>query len=267
MLSAFGKLAGTSAAVDAYFANEIGPLVEHGVLPPVLDGARKFVDANREQMAKIDAEAKIGEVSPFDSHPPLPERIAAVNRLTGKVPELVGEGNAQPALSLLRFPEKVVRDLIVERVGRPLQRVEWNEVAPHFVNGLHYALHDHRRWLETRSVADLDRSYDTARMLAQQVPQISEFAHELEVATLVRLQAQIYTAAPSVALEHVGYEAHTAPGEPLQFRHRDSVIDPSSVVRSYLSGELGETAWQATWEAAGLHDRPWSAIGWRQPPA
>ena len=107
--------------------------VAHGVLPPVLAGARHFVEVNREQLAAIDAEsATIGEHSPFDSHPPLPDRIAAVERLGGA--ERVGESDTRLAIELLRHPEKLVRQLITELVDKPLESVEWDQVAPLFVD-------------------------------------------------------------------------------------------------------------------------------------
>lgn len=268
MLTGFGKLAGTAAALDAYFDSEIGTLVEHGVLPPVLAGARHFVDANRVRMAEIDADqAKLGEVSPFDSHPPLPERIAAIKDLAGSVPELVGSGDDRLAIELVRYPEKLVRELITERVGKPLEHIEWAEVAPHFVKGLHYLLVRHRSWLESRSIVDLDRSSQTARTLAQALEGIGEYASELELETLTSIQAQIYTAALAVALENVGYEPRTAPGEPLRFHQGDVVLEPGLVVRQYLGGELSDDAWQSTWADAGLHDRPWSDVVWKDAPS
>lgn len=266
VLSGFGKLAGTAAAVDAYFESEIGTLVEHGVLPPVLAGARQFVEANRERMKAIDADhAKLGEASPFDSHPPLPERIAAIQALTSKLPGVVGSPDDRPAIALLRYPEKLARELIVERVSKPLENIEWTEVAPVFMRGLHASLRRHRSWFEVRSVADLDRSTDTARTLAQAIEGVGEFSHELGADTLLQIQGQMYTAALSIALEHVGYEARTAPGEPLRFHLGDVVVEPIVIVRAYLKGELSDDEWRTRWSDAGLHERPWAGIEWKGP--
>ncbi len=268
VLAGFGKLAGTAAALDAYLETEIGTLVEHGVLPPVLAGARQFVEANRAKLAEIDADhATLGEVSPFDSHPPLSERIAAIQKLTGKVDKHVGTPDERPAISLIRYPEKLVRELITERVKKPLSSVEWNEVAPLFVAQLHFSLSRHRRWLAERSVTDLDRQPDTARKLAGMLEGIGDYAYELELEVLRRAQAQIYTAAIGVALEHIGYEPRTGPGEPLVFVQADQTLEPSAIVRTYLAGELSDEAWVATWEGAGLHERPWADIVWKNPPS
>jgi Zn-dependent protease with chaperone function len=268
VLSGFGRLAGTAAALDAYLETEIGALVDHGVLPPVLSGARQFVDANRAKLAEIDADhAKFGEVSPFDSHPPLSDRIAAVERLGGKVPELVGTSDERRAIELVRHPEKLVRDLIAERLEKPLQAVEWNEVAPLFVKNLHFMLSRHRRWLKDKSVADLNRTQETGRAVAGLVEGIGEYAHELEPETLMRVQLQFYTAAISVALEHVGYEAKTGPGEPLVFHQGDASYEPGKIVRQYIDGELSDEAWVATWEGAGLHEHPWADVAWKTPPS
>jgi hypothetical protein len=251
-----------------YLDSEISALVGHGVLPPVLAGARQFVETNRDKLAEIDAEnVKFGEVSPFDSHPPLSERIAAVERFaqSGKAPALVGGGDARLGIELLRYPEKLVRELIHQRVGTQLQAIEWDQVAPHFVAEQHYMLARHRGWLEDKSVSDLDRTVETGRHIAQGLEGIGEYAYELERDTLVRIMAQVYTAALSVALEHAGYEPRTGPGEPLRFHHNDDVIDPGVIVRQYLADEMSEAEWAARWENAGIGDRPWAAVAWKQP--
>lgn len=264
VLESFGKHAGTAAAVDAYFETEIGTLVEHGVLA----GARQFVEANRAKMAEIDADhAKFGEASPFDSHPPLSERIAAIEKLAGRVPKQVGVSDDRPAIALIKHPEKLVRELITQRVAKPLESVEWSEVAPLFVAQLHYSLSRHRGWLAERSVTDLDRQPQTARTLAGMLEGIGEYAYELELDILRRAQAQIYTAAIGVALEHIGYEPRTGPGEPLVFVQADQRLELSAIVRDYLAGELSDDARAATWEGAGLHERPWADIAWKNPPS
>ncbi len=273
VLGGFGRLAGTAAALDAYLETEIGALVEHGVLPPVLSGARQFVDANRERMAEIDADhAKFGEVSPFDSHPPLSDRIAAIEQLQGTVPAHVGTRDERLAIELVRYPEKLVRELISDRLSqnglaKPLEAVEWNEVAPLFVKNLHFMLARHRRWLKDKSIAQLDRSQKTGRDHARLIEGVGEYAHELQDASVVHLQRQFYTAAISVALEHIGYEAKTGPGEPLVFHQGDASYEPGKIVRQYLDGELSDDAWTATWEGAGLHENPWADIAWKSPPS
>lgn len=267
VLSGFGKLAGTSAAVDAYFDSEIATLVGHGVLPPVLAGARHFVEVNREKMAAIDADtAKLGEASPFDSHPPLPERIAAIRRLAGSLPPLVGTADDRLALALVRYPEKLVRELITEKVGKPLQSVEWTEVAPLFMRDQHEMLKRHKSWLASRGVADLDRSQETARTIARGLEGIGDYAYQLRDETLAQIMGQFYTAALGVALEHIGYEPRTGPGEPLRFHLADTVIEPGAIVRRYLAGELSSEAWIATWEGHGLHERPWADVAWKSTP-
>jgi heat shock protein HtpX len=267
VLSGFRRLAGTSAALDAYLSSEIGTLVDHGVLPPVLAGARHFVEANRERLAEIDAEsATIGEVSAFDTHPPLPDRIAAVERLATKLPARVGTPDERLAVELLRYPEKLVRELISERVEKKLDPIEWDQVAPLFVKNYHFQLWRHRKWLAERSARDLDSSGKTGREVASLLEGIGEYVDQLEDETIQRAQAQVYAAAFGVALEHIGYEVRTKPGEPLRFHMGDDVIEPAAVVNKYLEGELSEDAWLATWEGAGLNDRPWADIAWKNPP-
>jgi hypothetical protein len=239
------------------------------VLPPVLAGARMFVETHREKLAEIDRDqAKLGEASPFDSHPPLPERIAAIQKLTTTLPALAsGKPDPRLAIELVKYPEKVVRDLIAERVKKPLTPIEWSEVAPHFMTSLHHMLAQHRSWLTTRAVSDLDRSHETARTIARALEGIGDYVDHLEDETLRRIHEQFYTAAFSVALEHAGYEARTGPGEPLRFHRGDEMLEPGALTKRYLAGELTDEAWFAVWDGAGLDSHPWAAVSWKKPPS
>src|SRR5262249_4606055 len=163
----------------------------------------------------------------------------AVEKLAAKLPALAsGKPDERLGIEVVRYPEKVVRELITERVGKPLTMIEWSEVAPHFMSTLHRMLRNHRTWLEPRSVQDLDPSPDPRRTVASGLAGVGDYVPQLPSTLLRRIQGQFYTAALSVALEHIGYEVRTGPGEPLRFHRGDEVIEPSKVVSEYVSGEL-----------------------------
>ncbi|HEY5927226.1 MAG TPA: hypothetical protein VIV11_36315, partial [Kofleriaceae bacterium] len=114
---------------------------------------------------------------------------------------------------------------------------------------------------------NLDRSLDTARTIAQGLEGIGDYAHQLEDDTLRRVQEQFYMAALSVALEHVGYEPHTGPGEPMLFRRGEEELEPAAIARKYVGGELSEDTWLAIWSDAGLGATPWADVAWKKPPS
>lgn len=73
-------------AHQAYITSELAPLVDDGVLPPAGSGFTRFLQS--ETMAKVqtslvDLELTKGTSDPYDSHPPLRERIAALQSSCG----------------------------------------------------------------------------------------------------------------------------------------------------------------------------------------
>ncbi len=262
VLSGFSKLAGTSAAMNGYF-EELSALIGHGALPPVLSGARQFVEANRERLAQVDAEsAKFGEADPFDSHPPLSERISAVRKLT--LPDIASRrADERLCIELVNAPEALARSFITEQVGTPLKSIDWSEAAPLFMRDQHRALRHHRRWLEGRGAGDVNREHRTQCDAVRIVDGIGSHLPDLELTVVTHLAGQLYSAAFSIALEHLGYVASTGPGEPMRFQRGETIIEPAAIVRRYLTGEMPDEEWVAFWSNAGLAEKPWAAVVWK----
>ncbi|MCU7823557.1 M48 family metallopeptidase [Kitasatospora sp. DSM 101779] len=83
----------------------------------------------REELGRLEPEAADAEHDPYDSHPPLPARIAAVESLPPDGRATTGSG---PALALLSAPERTVAE--VEAVTLPpesagMTRLDWPELA------------------------------------------------------------------------------------------------------------------------------------------
>ena len=75
---------GVAPAFNAYWFNECAPVLNAGFRPPLTEGFRQFVQSGKvaEAIGKhLDEELKEGKSNPYDTHPPLRERIAAVEKL------------------------------------------------------------------------------------------------------------------------------------------------------------------------------------------
>src|SRR5262249_52967625 len=118
-------------AFQPYWSGEVDPVLSAGFLPPLADGFGRFVEqpkiAERIQQA-IETDAREGRHDPYDSHPSLRERLAAL----GEAGETPVAGDAS-ALTLLDGVSALERDLLVavadaDRV-RKLKPVSWDDVG------------------------------------------------------------------------------------------------------------------------------------------
>jgi hypothetical protein len=119
-------------AFDYYWRNECRPVLSAGFLPPLADGFDQFVKAGHiaETMDKhLEAQLAGGKADPYDTHPPLRDRIAAVAHL----PRGPAQGHELPAASLLEDVPALERELLAQLAGADdvakLKQIVWDEVG------------------------------------------------------------------------------------------------------------------------------------------
>jgi hypothetical protein len=120
-------------AFDFYWRSECAPVLHAGFLPPLSDGFGQFVSAGSiaEKMDKhLQEQLTNGKADPYDTHPPLKDRIAAVASLPAG-PDLAED---LPAVSLLEAVPVLERALMVQVAGAEqaakLKAIDWGEVGP-----------------------------------------------------------------------------------------------------------------------------------------
>ncbi|MGW4895079.1 M48 family metalloprotease [Kitasatospora sp. NPDC004240] len=122
------------AARELYLDAYLAPGLDAGLLPPpgqVHGGlARLLADPERRrELAALPPDGDADGADPYDSHPPIRLRIAAVEALPD---DGRGPGATAPALGLLRDADQVFTELervstVPEAAG--LERVDWPELA------------------------------------------------------------------------------------------------------------------------------------------
>lgn len=120
------KVTEASAAYDAYWATVLRPVLDAGFLPPIASGFAKF--AARPEVQATMATAQQAELrntspGPYDSHPPLAERLATLGSRTRESLEA-----GPSAVSLLHgLPE--LEEALVDKVGGRGHRWDMNPVS------------------------------------------------------------------------------------------------------------------------------------------
>ena len=120
-------------AYDYYWRTECLPVFNAGFLPPLADGFARFVTAEHiaERTHKLLEEQLTGgnKGDPYDTHPPLKDRIAAI----AKLPDGPAQSQDLPALSLLEDVPALERELLAQMAGASeaaqLSPIIWSQVG------------------------------------------------------------------------------------------------------------------------------------------
>ncbi|MFE0043924.1 M48 family metalloprotease [Streptomyces albireticuli] len=132
--SALREIAALDAAHDFYQSRYAMLGVEAGLLPPrgeVFGGLRRLLadPERRSTLAELRGGLPADEESPYDSHPPVAERVRLIE---AQPDDGRGADPARPALALLRDTERVLarlEDVLLTPEALAMERAEWPELA------------------------------------------------------------------------------------------------------------------------------------------
>ena len=241
LVSGLRKVHGAAMAFDPYWSGEVVPVVEAGFLPPLAEGFRRFVAVERIAGAiekGIAQEIEEGRASPYDTHPPLRERIEAVRELPpGDVPV-----DDPPALTLLDGVDALERDLLSAMAGeeraRALRPLAWEEAG----NSVYAPLWE-------KSVRDFAAAFAGATLdsLPEKAASIlAELDRTLPGDQEERRRRAVWLLGTAIAgaLARAGCEIRALPGEPVFLvAAGGEAIDPFAAASALSKGETSPNDW------------------------
>lgn len=139
--SALREIPVLDSAHDFYLESYATLGVDAGLLPPrgeILAGVRHLLAARDTELDELRRNLPDEPASPYDSHPPMAERVARIEALP---PDHRPKEPTRPALELLHSPAVAmgaVEDLLLTPEARQLRRAEWPELV-HLAMSTHYA--------------------------------------------------------------------------------------------------------------------------------
>lgn len=235
---------------ELYWRTEVEPLLEAGFLPPLGEGFARFGGSSFAEQAIADLDSQTVEADPYDSHPALEERLAALAGL----PEPPGPAEDGSAISLLQDPAGL-EALLTSRFETPdgapaLAPLAWAEV------GLSVYL---PQWQQ----AAREQAESMKGVKAGELPKVLEdwgwFVHrfkelpeDLDEEGSRRLAQTVVGSALGAALHAQGWRVTALPGEQAACVKDGVEIKPFEVVGGLMSRELKASAWKATCKAAGI---------------
>ena len=255
LIQGLRAISGAAPAFQAYLRDEIVPAAQAGFCPPLAQGFTLFlsVPAIDDKVKKtIAREVATGETNPYDSHPSLPERIAALQAL----PPGSGEDDRRLALSLLTDESALERELLAGlftlKSGRSLNEVEWERM------GTVVWLPLWRRSIQP--YADGLKGLTPAALLnllsapnGVLVAQLHRSAGKMLLPDQVKNGVvQITALALAVALADNGWTVEAWPGQPVCLRRGEETILPFVIVPALAGGKLTAEAWAQTCDQFGI---------------
>ena len=219
-------------------------MLESGTIPGLGDGFAQFVarPAIAVQVTAIMNSALLKPKShPYDTHPPLRERIAAAEKL----PALVRTPETYPASTLLENPRETelnfVRTLFPALSSATLTFVPWDRVV-HDVS-----LPNWKKAVAT--YANLLQGL-TAESLPQAVAKLADLGAQIRdpKGTLLTGEqrseraAELLAISLALALLHHGWQMSAGP-EVMDLQHGDERLNPFVAVREIRSGKTRAEDW------------------------
>lgn len=250
--SALRKVRGIAPAFGQYWRDEVVPVLLRGRRPPVAAGFAHFLSVPSVAAAvrKIMVEVNDSAPDPYDTHPPLAERLRAIGAVE-QAP--VEQGGGEPAISLLgdvnATEVQLVRGLLHDDAPEP-EAISWAESGPFVYAAQWREVAAREPAVRAESIASLPSLLRDPRRLGEKFAGVKLPEERKEVAHYV---ASVVIGRTLVGL---GWTVNTLPGEPIRLENGDH---SGQLVDWVLAAETeSDTAWATRWAAMGIEGAAFS---------
>ncbi|MDA0171132.1 M48 family metallopeptidase [Solirubrobacter taibaiensis] len=235
-------------AFDSYWGGEVAPLLGRGHRPAISEGFSRFIaHQNVAEAADTHLERlRDEETDPYDSHPSLPERLAAIDGLPAGDPD-----ESRCSIELLRDPAGVERAQLQFLFGADIEQlspIEWDAVGPVVYGARARELtQEFPRLLEGVTVGTLPEAVARRGDLAARITD-PEIEDREELALVVLADATL------LALEAAGWTIVADLAEPISARRGDTTLFIHAAIGRMAEGELSAEQWEAEARELGIAD-------------
>lgn len=240
-------------AFNSYWRDEFVLVVNAGYRVPFVAGFRQFTTNERVSgllERAIQEELAHPHSDPYDSHPPLAARLAAVERL----PRGPASGDEAPALSLIGDPLDAERQLLgtMLKPGVSLRDLAWEAVGPEVIfPQMRKRIEPYRHLVKDDTVVHLPELATKAAALGRSIAaaQGRKVPDGVDPALWgVGLIGDSFT----LALGANGWSMEAPVGAPIATRRGDTVIQPHAIVEDLAGPNANPEAWQRKAQELGI---------------
>jgi Zn-dependent protease with chaperone function len=259
---------------DFYLRHEYLGALDGGVRPPLLDGFRRFLGSPKMQELRAGfAERALAEkVDPYDTHPPLAERLAAVDALAqspgaahGAAARAAAGGDASAATLLTGLPEAELELLRFQVRGSDLGKlpaVGWDAVAD-ITLPKHWreVAFEHAGKLPALTVAEFAAQRERVPQLAAALRQPGKDTERLAHAR------HVLCALLAFRLHAAGFAVNSPPGYPVVLFRGERALQPFDLLDPVDQGGISDDAWRALCTEERIGELPLAGPAARPPSA
>jgi Zn-dependent protease with chaperone function len=256
--SALVRVSALAPAYSAYLDTEVQPVLRAGFLPSLATGFTKYVRQPRiaafmERAAAETAASAAGD--DYGTHPPMADRIAALERLPDATP-LVAPAATEPAPDQFdRHGRALMRHLLGEERMGQLRPILWDEAGEAvYARRWREVAGQQANWLGDRTVSDLPA--DRAAFMKLGDTLVDEGESDVSADERVARAVHVLTAGLASTLLGAGWVLETGPGLPLDLVNDGERLEPAAVVAGLAEGTLAGDDWRTTCARLGIGDLP-----------
>jgi len=249
-------------AFPSFWTSEVVPVLQAGLRPPIAEGFRRFLSAPTVAPAvSAELEQQLASCTshPYDTHPPLSERLAALPPADAAVPA----ATPQLAISLLdkadTVEQELLRHFLPREVHEKLTPVNWDDLA--------HGDFGRQVWLPGWQQVLLESEDRLKGLRAEDLPALAaspgalavrfQLASEPDDASARNIAESriLVGAAVAVALHRRGFSFTAPVGEPVVFTLGTTAFKPFQLIEDLGNGSLSPDAWAALSAEAGIAGR------------
>jgi hypothetical protein len=249
------KIHGASMAWGPYWNSEVVPVLNQGCKPAIADGFSRFMGAPQieVQVTKgIEREIAEGKTEPYDTHPPLRDRIAAIEKFKDEPVEKDGER----AISLLEQPESTelqFLELMNPKLAKnSLRQVGWDEIGQTVtIPSWRAAVGEYAPMMNGITAGSLPE-------VVKKLPQMGSKIRDPRGMLLTPEQraqraGQLLGMALGLALLERGWELKAQPGSFFLTKGTEQ-INPPALIEELANGKISPENWMKMCEQFGIAD-------------
>jgi Zn-dependent protease with chaperone function len=238
-----------AVAFDSYWSGEVVPVLDGGYRPAIAEGFRHFVSGSLiapQLSSLIEDEMKEGQSDVYDSHPPLRERVAAIEAL--KLSRQTWENDTRAAVALIGDLAALELELLASLANDPekvhsLKPVRWEETA----NAVFLP-----KWRDVAIEQKMLLDPVVVGSMNDPLRNLDAFAHRLTIREPESIDDEqrkgyalyVLGSAFATALAKNDWTFVAAPGEPTLFRRGEESIDPFALVNKLHEDDAYAAAWE-----------------------
>jgi Zn-dependent protease with chaperone function len=244
---------GTAMAWPAYWQTELAPVLNDGAMPGIAEGFARFVSvpAIQEQIQKgIEQQIQEAKIDPYDTHPPLRDRIAATEKFSSSPIQQ----DSQPARTLLEKPEatevRFLEGANPDLKSGSLKCITWDEVGAQItIPQWRTFVADYASFLEGVTAASLPDQIAKFPAIGNKMRDPKGMLLGPDQRT--RRAGQLFAAGFGAALLDHGWQLVSGPGV-FHLERGSEKLNPFLVVDHLMSNKITPQDWVAKCNALGI---------------